>query len=325
MKKDLVIIGSYPKREEVSNILYESIMSLKEDFDICLCTHYPAKVEIQSLVKYYIYDHRNEMIKNESVYFWSDYPSFYFESYSHESTPRDYSFAIFRLIMNALNLLKNEYDSFYYIEGDGIFAKEDIRKIKDIKIDVTSKNKKAWFFKFDDFLSTLIFYSNIEFFIKNVTFSNSTNEYINNANKVDSYGILENYIYKNFEKNNVMNQILAETKIPIIDFFSNSKLSLNTFNNGNQIVTNHVIRVLKIQGEQNLAFVYVNENRELEGQKIYLDNEFLCNIPDGLAYFVHRIYPKDDEFTIRDNYNTYTYSKTDLLNSKSFIILKQPI
>jgi hypothetical protein len=62
MKRDLIIIGSYPNTKLSEEVLIKCISSLKDKFDIALATHYPVDKEIQNLVDYYIYDSYNHLI-----------------------------------------------------------------------------------------------------------------------------------------------------------------------------------------------------------------------------------------------------------------------
>ena len=66
--------------------------------------------------------------------------------------------------MNSLYLSNHSYESFIYVEGDAIFSKEDISKLKNLKIICEKDKKEALFFKYPDFLSSVVFYSSIDFF-----------------------------------------------------------------------------------------------------------------------------------------------------------------
>ena len=89
--KDLVVIGGYPIDENRISILKETILSLNKHFDILLCTHYPADIELQKLVNYYIYDNRNEFFENETVHMWYSNNNIYFEYYYGENKWKHHS------------------------------------------------------------------------------------------------------------------------------------------------------------------------------------------------------------------------------------------
>jgi hypothetical protein len=129
MSKPLLITSSYPSTEEGEKILKSVLEQLKDDFDILLATHCPTSKDIQSMVKYYIYDHRNEMIDQDpQVHFWADYPKFFFKIHKEEGT-KHHSYAVYRSLMNAVYLMQDYYDDFIYIEGDCLFSKEDLSLI----------------------------------------------------------------------------------------------------------------------------------------------------------------------------------------------------
>lgn len=324
MKKDLVIIGSYPSTKKSSEILQKCILSLKDNFDILLSTHYPAEEEIQKLVNYYLYDKRNETIKNEHIYFWADYPTFYMQHYLDEDKPKgDYAFAIYRLIMNGLNLVSNEYDSFYYIEGDAIFSEKDILQLKDIKNRVINNNKKAWFMTQPDFLTTVVFYSTTNFFKSTFKFCSTVDEYEEEKNRIGSSGIIENFLYRSVIDKNVYQEILIEeNKLPT-DFFTSSIMSLTGMNNGSIAYGGYKLCVVKILGKDELAMIYINNDESSNDTlKIYLDDMFFTTIPAGKQTIVHKIHPLEDEFTIKIGNQILTYSKDRILSNKSYIQIK---
>ena len=46
--------------------------------------------------------------------------------------------------MNAINFAEDSYDSFVYIEGDYLFSKEDVEKLKNLKNVSETNNKKRY-------------------------------------------------------------------------------------------------------------------------------------------------------------------------------------
>jgi hypothetical protein len=129
-KKSLAIIGAYPNTKEGIDILKNTILSLENEFDILLSTHYPVDKDIQQMVKYYVYDYRNETIPHESEYYiwWLSENNFYVQNLEKREFP-NYHYAVYRLIMNGLFLLKDYYEDFYYINYDCTFEKSDFQKL----------------------------------------------------------------------------------------------------------------------------------------------------------------------------------------------------
>ena len=106
--------------------------------------------------------------RNPHVSFWADYPSFFVRIFN-QFGKFHHSYAVYKSIMNSLHLSNHSYESFIYIEGDTIFSKEDISKLKNLKIICEKNKKEALFFKDPSFLNSVVFYSSIGFF-KNTFF-----------------------------------------------------------------------------------------------------------------------------------------------------------
>jgi autotransporter strand-loop-strand O-heptosyltransferase len=65
-KEHIFIIDAWPNNQSKENDLLSLIKVLKTyNIDILLCTHYPIKSEIQTMVDYYIYDKNNDLLLSE--------------------------------------------------------------------------------------------------------------------------------------------------------------------------------------------------------------------------------------------------------------------
>lgn len=321
-KKDLVILGSYPSSEKIKNILKNCILSLNKDFDIMLCTHYPADSDIQNEVKYYIYDYRNEMIFNQDIYIWSDCEKFYFQGYI-DGTSTHPGFAIYRSILNGLKLAKDYYENFYYIEADAVFSKSDINKIFDLKEKVVFNNKKGWFFKLDGVLNSNIFYSNIDFFLSNFTECKNTDEYNSMCSKIGSFGLLENFLYKNIEYNNNLDKLFLIENIHFTEYFKDSKMSLNTYREDG-MTHPFELRLVKVENSNKIAYVYVNDNHLDTNDTINFEiNGILSKkLPLKRHYESEIIDSNQDFFLLKVAEYTKKYTKEEIFNSKSFVRFK---
>ena len=325
-KKSLVIIGSYPNSETIRSVLKDSILSLRDDFDVALSTHYPADLEIQNLVNYYIYDYRNEMIVTDNPYFWAHFPPVYFEIYGNEKKNTDHGFAVFRAIMNAVSLTKDYYDNFFYIEGDCIFSKNDVELLKETTEKSKKSGKNGWVFKYDNFISTVMFNMDMEFFVKNIPFPKNTEEYQQMVTDYQSYGILENLLYCILRKNEKIDDLLLLENILQNDYFTSSKLQLNSVYT--QSITNEPIsfhfrfHIVKVYGQDNIAFVYLNNNDIEDGYIIHIsvDDTLLKEIDTSKRSMVaEKIFPVNDLFVVGINKHKFTFSKTEILKDKSFV------
>jgi hypothetical protein len=325
MSKDLVIIGAYPTTDYVSQLLKESISSLTNHFDIALSTHYPVDKETQSLVKYYVYDYRNELV-NSDIWFWVDTSTFYSEItiFGTDTNVLHHGFAVFRSIMNAINITKADYDNFYYIEGDCIFDEKDIIKLKEIKTKTIESGKKALFFGTYESLSSLIFYCDMEFFIKNVKFCKNTDEYNIRSSEIGSYGIFEHFLYKNIEANNRIDDLLMIDNGTINSYLPNSKLSLHSIHTSDLTTSIYRCNVVRVENSDDIALVYINNNESDETKNIdvFIDEEYAFTLPWGKYTIYHIIHPKNENFGIKTNHAQAEFSKNKIYNSKSFLRVK---
>lgn len=323
---DLLIVGAYINSKEGEAVLYESVKRLSDLFDIALVTHTPVSERIQAQVKYFIYDHRNELFVNEvSTVYWGNYSYFSYEI--HPDGYRKYhSFAVYRSITNAIKLLSNEYDSFTYIEGDWWFSPEDAIKLKKMKTLAMENKKSGVFFSAPEFLHTNYFYCTVDF-LKNIfQFFNSKEEYINRCRQIGSHGQLENYFYKAIEFNNLFDHVVLE---PITEsYFPTTQGNLNVANEKNlNSATTYITDVLRVYGTNDLAFMYINSsnlNENLQEYNVRLDGEHITTVNSGIFSVALKLYPKYDKFLIEIGSNKFYYDKNKILadTTKSFIKFK---
>jgi hypothetical protein len=288
-------------------------------------THTPISERIQNQVKYFIYDHRNELFVEEvSTVYWGKYPTFDYEI--HPDGVRKYhSFAVYRSITNAIKLLSNDYDSFTYIEGDWWFSREDALKLKNMKCIAKENNKSGMFFSAPDFLHTNYFYCTTEFSKNVFQLFNSKEEYINRCRQIGSHGQLENYFYKSIEFNKLFDQVVVE---PISNtYFPTTRGNLNVANEKNlNSATTYITDVLRLHGTNYIAFMYINSVK-LDGDPddriVKLDGEYITTVYSGNYSTAFVINPKNDKFLIEIDSNKFYYDKHKILanSTKSFIKL----
>jgi len=326
--KQLLITSAYPSTDDGEKILISVLERLTDEFDVLLAAHCPVSKQIQNMVKYFVYDHRNEMIdQDSSVHFWADYPQFYFKIYREES--KHHSYAVFRSIMNAVYLMQDYYDDFIYIEGDCLFSKEDINKLKQFRTICRYEEKEALFFKYPEFLSSLVFYSKMKFFRDIYPFPKTPTEYEKVCKSMGSYGTLENFLYKSIETKGALPLIYAMENTKMANFFNTSNLGINTFLDG-KVVYQHpyFTDVARIEGSgEKLAFCYITneENTFEEPMDVYLDDTKITTLPTGAHARVISIDPKNDDFCIRfGTHRVRRYNKSRILDPKrqSFVKIK---
>ena len=325
-KKQLLIVGSYPSTEITENVLKSALESLNTDFDVLLATHCPVSKEIQSMVKYFVYDSDNQMIpRNPHVSFWADYPSFFVRIFN-QFGKFHHSYAVYKSIMNSLYLSNHSYESFIYIEGDTIFSKEDISKLKNLKIICEKNKKEALFFKDPSFLNSVVFYSSIGFFKNTFFFDGTCEGYLSDCEIIKSNTELENFFYKSVEYKNVFDKIHFIENSNVSKYFATSKFGINTFYDG-LVVTNSIAMetVLRVENTQDLALVYLNHSTEIKNTDVYVNDTFVETIKGGPLSRYLRIYPTTDEFVVRmGDRRTMKFNKNEILDPKnrSFTRLK---
>lgn len=324
MKKDAMIIGCYPNTSTTQQMLKNCINTLKDDFDIILCTHYPADIETQHLVKYYIYDVRNEIVKNESIHFWADCSQFYYEGYKRVGRGH-HGYAVYRNIMNAIAFLDGYYDCVYYTEGDSEFSKQDVQKIKDIKRDCKLNGKRAWFYNNGNYLGNLLWYSEINFFREVFPMCKTREEYESIANDMGSFGILENFFYCIVETKKRFEDLLIVPNVQPADYFDTSKTNIHSFFGDDDISVPFEIDVTRIEGSDEFAMVYVNQNDNLpENEVVFtINGQHFATMPTGKIYSAIRIPPVEgDTIVLGINEYKMSFSKHEILNGKSYVRLK---
>jgi hypothetical protein len=186
---DIIVVTAYPNTPAKIDVLKRCLLQLKKtNKEILLCSHYPANEDILSLVNYYVYDSRNEIISKEeyvqyidkdSSYYYSDADAFIF--YIRNLYDYYHYFAIYQLFEVAfkyVNVLGKKYC--HLLEGDVIVQDDDLGQFDVIKNRVVNNNKKAYFQFNGDFAaySVTYFFIDVEFFLSNFQFIKTKKEYI---------------------------------------------------------------------------------------------------------------------------------------------------
>jgi hypothetical protein len=331
--KELLIVGAYVRTEESEAVLSKAIERVSPHFDIALVTHTPVSQKIQEQVKYFIYDQRNELMYDKiSTVFWGDYGWFYYEIHP-DGTRAYHSFAMYRSLTNAIKLLSAEYDCFTYIEGDSIYSPEDVITLKNMRDLAKSKNKRAMFISYGDFLSTNVFYSEMEFFRDSFKFFKNSDEFIEASRLVGSHGLLENYLYKAGEHLGILKDINILDGMDKPDgtpgerLFKSSEINKHSsVGKGESKPIPYFFEVVKIEGTTDLALIYLNHSKEAdtENYPFYIDDDFVQNL-GAVSYFnVIKIFPKKEQFCVKIGDNKIMFDKSKILNqsNKSFLRFK---
>lgn len=321
-------MGAYIGSKESEEMIYESVSRLVPYFDIALVTHSPVSERIQNKVKYFIYDHRNEvMTKNISTVYWGDFPTFYYEIHPN-GTRKYYSFAIYRSLTNAVKMLSEEYDSFIYIEGDAHFSPEDAIKLRDMKKVARENGKESMFISYGDHYCSNFFFSSMEFFKKTFGYFKSSDEYIKRCEQIGGHGQLENFFYRSVVFNNALDKshVLDLSGKPSYFQSTVGNLSLSTGKN-DSIPLNFTSDVFRLSGTNELVFMYIVYEKiqnAPESLNMKLDGEHVTVLSTNAFSTAFKINPKNEKFTIEIGTNSFYYDKNEILSpsNNSFIRLK---
>lgn len=322
-QKSLVIIGAHPNTEYSVQILKKTILSLKDDFDILLSTHYPVNKDIQDMVNYYIYDYRNEIIPWEEEYyiFWSQHDNFYFQNIEKRETS-NHHYGVYRLMMNSITFIKDYYEDFYYIDYDCSFDKSDLEKLKTLKKDTKEKNKKSCFFaRSDNFFNTIVFWSETEHYLNVMPIIKTSEEFIKRTN---NNNCLEHFLgnsYLNYDSFSSVNRMLD---IHPSHYFQYSQLAQSDLiRDKKPIVAECRTLLLRDMNSNNIFFVYNSggHNLPLRNVEIKIDGGKILEVDTKISQTIYvPIYPKSDKIQLEVNNICKEYVVEEILqNTANYI------
>jgi autotransporter strand-loop-strand O-heptosyltransferase len=116
--EDVIILDCFPNTSDKEEMVRGQIEKLRKavNADICLVSHYPASVELQRLVDYYVYDETNPLSENWSLSYWFVVPKFVKLITRYEE--RYHAAACYSSLKNACRLLKGLYKRAHFVEFD---------------------------------------------------------------------------------------------------------------------------------------------------------------------------------------------------------------
>lgn len=326
MKKQLLVTSAYI-RDVAGEELVKSVLSrFIAHFDVLLVTHSPMGKEIQSMVNYYVYDYRNEILdENPSVHLWADYPEFYFRL--HKMNSKHHSFAVFRNLANAVNLIRDSYDDFIYIEGDCLMSEKDIEKLKEFPSICKRGGKDALFFLYPEFLSTLMFYSKINFFVDTFMSPKNIEEYKARSKVVGSFETLENFLFSSVRYTDSFNKVHSIEIENTADYFDTSTLSISAFSNGEVVLDcRYVLDVVRVENtidKMCVCYLANGDNTFTEPVDMYLDDEKIATLPIGRSVLAIPINPANDTFCIKIGTRiTRKYKKNTIFDTNNLSFIK---
>lgn len=326
MKKDLVIIDLYPSTIISQEVLKECILRLNDTFDIALSTHYPVNRDIQDLVQYYIFDSFNELIDiDDSYVVWFKNSEFHLQI----KNIKNYSYAAYSTVLNAVNLLHKKYDYFYHINGDVLIHEEDIKKLLHLKTLTLNNNKKCLFFRefenvFDaqvlkpGVLDAQLFFSSTKFFIEKLAVVSSKQQFVEyNRTFINPYvpNLLESFYAERVDNWSQNEAYLLEEKLE--NYLNKSEIdALNTFNGTSQKRKTYQIYLVKHNISNKIFFVYITNS--IDGNKQPLDvkiDDTRFVISNQIYSYYKEVVPNKDYIKMEIEGTVSTYSVKEVLDN----------
>jgi hypothetical protein len=185
------------------------------------------------------------------------------------------------------------------------------------------------------FVSSLIFYSKMDFFKQAFPLLKTPEEYDEECKRIMSYGVLENFMYMSAKSRNMLDLMYMVENSEFADYFNNSSLGLTTVTGGEVVFSGaehkelpYSAHVAKVENQPNqLAFCYFTNNARTfpAPADVFIDDEKIITLPAEKCGIAVPINPKNENFVLKINDRIVAkYSKNDLLSpaNESFIRLK---
>lgn len=208
--KIITIVDSFVYNEVIRNKLKKALEWMNQDgHEILLVSNTTVDQEILKNVKFYLYDHRNQLFKEKyeignAVDFWKSIgPNFVLHDIVPETQPHGLSVLV--NLFNALLYAKAQgYTHFQRFEVDDLYGEKSREYIKSIPEICTEKNKKGMFYYNKNDISFHYFYCEIDTFLDKVSRICCEQDYVYylktyHNNKV--FKIVETFVYENLKRN----------------------------------------------------------------------------------------------------------------------------
>jgi len=205
--KNLFVLSTYIDSDIKKKTTIDCINSLKNE-DILISSHIPLDNDIQNMVKYYIYDDYNPMIKH-SLYnrFWNETDNYRIDINFDKLSNVDklnQSLSALNNIENSVRMAKTlGYDRIINVTYDFIFSDEDLKTINDLSNEINKSGKEGFFMKFKDnnldALKTVFFIIDVDLFLEIFDNVRTEDKYNEDCKILGVDNFLERYFYKKLE------------------------------------------------------------------------------------------------------------------------------
>jgi hypothetical protein len=245
--KMLSIIDCFVSSKQVERKLISQIEWLKkENNDVLLVSNTPVEKEIFEKVDYFIYDHRNQLFKNEftsvpvqNLWKTTDYCTIV--EFIDDGFQK-HGLSVLINLFNTLHYAKLlGYTHFQRFEVDDLFGEKSRDWIKHLPSECFDQGKKGLFYYNVNDISFHYFFCEIDYFLEKIERITCQADYMNFLRKHwfnKEFRAVENYIYENLKRNGDF-YIWQKTGNDMVQDFSDtifntesSASSLESFYNG---------------------------------------------------------------------------------------------
>jgi hypothetical protein len=313
-EKNVVIISSYTANSNINKITLDCIKSIKKlGYDVILTSHAPIHVDLQNEVNYVIYD-KNNLLTYHDYYAFYNYDDSQITVNMDIRTEKNHIYhgpAVYTNYYNGLALAQRiGYDNAICVNYDMII-KDDVFNILLNKL----KTKKAVFniTKAQEgyALRTVIFATNINFFMDNFKKVIKENDYTDWKNYVGSESNgLENMFYHTLKNN--LNEMLLLNDDEFYKLLSNCEIDLCSYV--------EYFNVLPISGGDNQFAIWFSTNNLVDERNFKIlcfKNDLLFdtfNINTSVDKRFYKIFDYNNEvykFILYEDYNKIKSIKVD--------------
>ena len=227
--KPVVIMTAHPNYKLSEDITKEAISSFG-DKDIILSTHCPVSVDLQKMVKYFLYDKNNPLIRHdyyEKSWFNTDkYHALIKLHYNNNDY--QHALAVYVNYYNAIIYAKSlGYTTAICTNFDIVFSKEDINIIEDKIKEMKQTGKESFYMTSNAnegiHYKTIFFITDVDFFLQNFKYVTNEKDYNILTREVGSEtNCLENFFYQTLKNSD---KLLLQ-QINEGELFSTSKVNL---------------------------------------------------------------------------------------------------
>jgi hypothetical protein len=303
-KETVIVLTTYTVNESINKITLNCINTIKKQgYDIILTSHAPIPIELQNEVEYCVYDYNNLLT-------YHDYYAFY--NYNDEKvdlhmdirTEGNHIYhgpAVYTNYYNGITLANNlGYENAVCINYDMILNDENVLKTLENRL----KNMKAVFnytkAQEGNALRTVIFASNIKFFINNFNTIKNEDEYNIWKNIIGSESNgLENMFYHNLK--NKLHDIDLLNDTTFYTLLKNCNIDLCS--------VCEYFNILPIESDNNSFVVWYSTSNVIDSRSISIDifeNDILVD-NNNLDIKNKMIWYKKYNFTSGNIYNIVLY------------------